>query len=704
MGMRRKTGLHNDGYIDAITATLNGVDLPITNPGAESGSGSIPSGWTNDTGSLDRSNDSLGATGTPVPYEGDYFFAGGNNALTIAYQAVATGADANPAHIIYEALTNTIWGMGTPASAIDVSQFEAVAVTLFDERLGLSMMWTRQSTIEAFIQEVLDHIQAVLYLDPQTGLLTLSLIRDDYDAGTLDTLTPDTADLTNFSRKLWGEIVNEIVVTWTNPTNEQQETVTVQDDASIATQGIVSDSRNYYGVRSRQLAQQLAFRDLRSAGQPLLGCTAEVDRTQYDAKPGGVIKLTWPEYGVSDLVMRIQTVDYGKPGDPTIRIEMIEDVYGLDIGSYNEPPGSSWVDPAAEPSAITDAVIITMPYFFALGSEVSDFVDSPEYAETVIGLLVSTDVDDAWAYELWDELTLPDGSVEYTAIATNNIIGKGALAATLDPEVTSTNVALSTTQGDTGPQQGGFVIIGTGDEETDEIALITADNGDGTFTINRGVLDTVPRQWAAGTLIWFVDDDVLWEDPEVRSGGETVDYKLLMRTSRGLFDLATAAEVSETATDRPWLPNRPADVTAYGEAFSTQANPVNAIANPDAFITTTWAIRNRLDEENTVLAWDDASGTAETGQTTTIEVRDPDGVLLATHDGLTGTSYDVPSSSYAGEQVVELRFYSERSDGDGDFVSLQYFSHWVQVAPGDLVLEDGGSLLTEDGDVVILEG
>jgi len=595
---------------------------------------------------------------------------------------VADGYDANPAHIIYECLTNTTWGMGSPTSAIDYDSFDEASQTLFAENFGLSMLWSRQTEIQNFIQEVLDHIQAVIYVDPSTGLITLDLIRDDYDAGTLDVLDPDNADLTNFSRKLWGDIVNEITVTWTNPDNEQEETITAQDDASIAIQGgIVPDSRNYYGVRTAALAQDLAFRDLRSAGQPLASCEAEVDRSQYALRPASVIKLTWPEYGLTELVMRVQSVDYGKLGDPTIKLNLIEDVYGLDIGSYGDPPGTSWVDPSAQPSDMDPVEIITLPYFMAANSGLGEFIESPEYPEVISGILASTDNADTYEAELWDEVTLTNGDVEWQALSTLNVIGTQTLSEALVAEANSTNVPLATEDGRTQPVLAGFVILGDGAEATSEICMIDADNSDGTYTLVRGVMDTIPRAWPIGTRAWFVDESTLFEDLLVRSAAEVVDYKVLPSTSQGQLPLAAATLQTHTLTDRPWLPNRPGNVTAYdGTLFSSRSAPIDASDNVNAYITVSWAIRNRLDEDSQILSWDDATQTAETGQTTTIEVRDVDGALLATHDGLTGTTYNVPDSSYSGEQLIELRVYAERSDSDGDFVSLQYFSHWVLVA------------------------
>lgn len=613
--------------------------------------------------------------------------------------------DANPAHMIYECLTNTDWGMGSPTTAIDYDAFDLVSTTLWAEGFGLSMLWTRQASIQDFIQEILDHIQAVLYVDPATGLITLALIRDDYDPDDLDVITPDNADLASFSRKLWGDIVNEIIVTWTNPENEQEETITVQDDGSIAIQGdIISDSRNYYGVRNATLAQNLAMRDLRSAGQPLATMEAEVDRSQWALRPASVIKVTWPEYGLVELVMRVQSIDYGKPGDPTIRLSLIEDVYGLDVGTYDEPPSSSWTDPSAAPEPMDEVEIITLPYYFALGSTVAAFTESPEYPEVVAGVLATSDSDDTFAVELWDELALSTGSLgDYQQIANLNVIGRAELADDLGAEVATADVSFDNFIGKTFPTVAGFVIIGEAGEATNEIAQITDDAG-GDYDLTRGVLDTVPRFWPAGTKVWFLDESALFEDTVIRAAGEVVDYKLLSRTSIGLLALADAPVESETLIERPWLPNRPANVVAYGEAWSSSANIIDARARPDPWVTVSWAIRNRLDEDSLILAWDDASGTAETGQTTTIEVRTEGDVLIATHDGIAGTSFDVPDVSFGGNATVRLRIYSERSDDDGDFVSLQYFEHWVQVADGSLVLDDGDLLLTEDGDTVILEG
>src|SRR5690606_4527087 len=123
--------------------------------------------------------------------------------------------------------------------AIDVVAFSQAAQTLFDERFGVSMMWSDQMEIEKFINEVIDHIEGSLFVHPRSGKFVLKLIRDDYDHTQLPIYTPDNAKLMNFQRKAWGETINEITITYKNPENEEDISFTIQDNANIAMQGAV---------------------------------------------------------------------------------------------------------------------------------------------------------------------------------------------------------------------------------------------------------------------------------------------------------------------------------------------------------------------------------------------------------------------------------------------------------------------------------
>jgi hypothetical protein len=98
------------------------------------------------------------------------------NGSTQWYSAkAAISNDANPAHIIRECLTDTVWGMGYPIANIDDTSFTEVADTLYSEGFGISLLWDRAIGLDEFIGTVLSHIDGSLYVDRQSGKFKLTL-------------------------------------------------------------------------------------------------------------------------------------------------------------------------------------------------------------------------------------------------------------------------------------------------------------------------------------------------------------------------------------------------------------------------------------------------------------------------------------------------------------------------------------------------
>ncbi|MBH0113256.1 VWA domain-containing protein [Novosphingobium sp. YJ-S2-02] len=585
------------------------------------------------------------------------------NAVNKALFGDNVTADANPAHIIYECCTNQEWGMGSPETLLDKASFEAAAITLNAEGLGLSLRWTQQDTIENFVSEIIDHVQATLFVNPRTGLLTLKLIRGDYDPDTLREINPDNADMLDFQRKGWGEITNEIVVTWTNPETEQDETVVVQDNGAIAAQGgrIISASRNYYAVRRADLATRLGLRDLRVASAPLASCEVELDRSAWDLLPGDVVRMAWPERGLAGTVMRVGPVDYGNLSSPSIRVSLVEDIFGFTIAEYEAPPGSAWDGDDEEPEPADDARIITLPAFLAgVARTDAGLSTDVDYPEVMAGVLASSDV--GYNFDLWGATVQPDGSTFDEVQATCSFAGQAVLALDLASEARSLGVSLVGTPTNVLAAAGTVMLIGNNDDDETimEVVFIAEEDG-GTLTLERGLLDTVPRAWAQGTKVWLLDIDSDISDLDLLSDGETVSYKLLTRTFAGVLAPAVAPVLSGTLTARPHLPLRPVNATVAGIGFG-EVDCVGLSTIPCA-----WATRNRLTEDARILTWTEDSIDPEDGQTTTLTLLDPAGNIIDTVTGIEGVSYDIPVGLFAGLGRARIRFSAER---DG-FSSLQ---------------------------------
>lgn len=635
-----------------LNLTLDGVTYP---------------GWSVQYGSerVSLSGNSATIGGINVTFYG--------GVISVAFGSA--GADANPVHMIYECLVTE---MGATDAIIDRANFEDVAKQIYHESFGLSMMWSREQQIEKFISEILDHIQATIYLSPETGKLTINLLREDYDIDTLPVITPDNAVLDTFQRKLWGETINEVSVTWTNPINEQEETVSYQDLGNIVAQGTtVSDSRNYYGIRTAALASRTAMRDVRQSSAPLASAEALLDRSEWNLKPGSVIKLTWPEYDIDQLIMRVINIDYGKVGDPSITVSLLEDIFALDQASYNPTGGTSWVDPSLDPTPMDRVRFITAPAYFTARALGNTDVSTLAYPNVYTMSLAATTNADAQFYEMVGVSTQANGSVNADRVGTRSPLGYTTLPSAFAEEATTTLAAFGTVFGTVNPEPSAFIFIGDTIDSAQEIALLVSQNPTtGAWTIARGLLDTVPKAWPAGTPVWLADANQNLYDLRVHGDGEAVDYKLLTITSKGTLALADAPLTGLVMSARPHLPNRPANVIVGGVAFG----PVDLSSAPPSTVAVTWANRNRTMEDNTVARWTDGTVAPETGQTTTIRLRRTDtGAVITSFAGLTGTSYAIPISAWGTEPEADVEVVAVRSG----FESLTGAKRRVRIAyPG----------------------
>ena len=594
----------------------------------------------------------------------------------------------NAAHIIFEAMTNTDFGMGEHYSMFDIASFEQCAQVLYDEKMGLNILWTRQSKIEDFVKIILDHVQGAVFVNPATGKHTMKLLRGDYVIGSLKTVSPDNGKLSNYKTKIWGDISNEVTVSWTNPETGKEETVTVQDLAGIAAQGgITSAARNYHGIADRQTAFKAGERDLASIAYPLASCDAEVSREFWKSVVHDCVILTWPRHGITSAIFRVVEVANGSTSR-TIKLTLMEDVFSLDKSEYGEVVETEWVNPSLDPQPLANTYLGTAPAFFTIPALGLSDISELEYPEVIAAVVAAPDSADDIGAELVGYTTTATG-VE-TTVALGNLILVGILSLGQNLIQDSSSI-LTIESGFIGalPQVGDFLLIGTGTDYQTEIAAVTGINGS-NYTIHRGMLDTVPRWWSVGTRIMVLPISAGSGDTTRRSAFEEVDYHFKTITTKGILPLYNAPKQTVILSERPHLPNRPANVTVGGVAFGTyeMKNKPN--------VTVTWANRNRLTEGTQTPKWTDASASVEPGQTTKVTVlRSSDRAVLGTVTGLTGTSAVIGKATFNGEFDTIVRVTSVR---DG-LESLQ--GHEIRVTlDNDALLLEGD----EDGNTIDIGG
>jgi hypothetical protein len=633
----------------------------------------------------------------------------GNNTNVILAPVLEAYLDSNPANIIHEVLTNPFWGAGASADEFDVPKWLAAAQTLYDEKLGLSVVWTRQGTVEDFVQEVLDHINGMVFFDPYAGKAVLKLVRDDYDRDSLPLFGPDNCELTSYKDSLWGETANEVVVTWTDPLGELSgdgaSTITYQEPGNIAMQGdVVSVNRNYYMVQNAELAARLCMRELQTESAPLRSVNLEVMRSAWfnldgsPILPGDVVKFKWEPYNIEQLFLRVLNIDWGTVDQSTIQVELIEDIFSFQLAEFALPGGPEWEDPGQDPDS-SDYLAIPAKFFAApisliqqdFGADAAPYLaDDSYYPQILIGVCVTPlpgSYDDKGAliagqpdlqsFEMWTPGTDLTGAAGWDDLGEKQLTGKGQLKVRLVQEVIST-LFFENKMGGDGPQVGRYAIIGDGSEYTDEWILFEEKVASNTWRVRRGVLDTVPHIWEVGTSLYFISESFDAYDTGTSLAFHDEQYKLQPRTSKGFRTFEGVVPVTTNRPDRPYLPYRPANVLMAGKMFGlidesqlfdreTSADDTNEPREHWVFHIT-WSRRNRKLEDSVVYRWDDADLLPEDGQTTSILVYggpDATGPLVDRIDGITGTDYDFSIIEHTATLTnLSLKFISQRDGYD----------------------------------------
>jgi hypothetical protein len=253
--------------------------------------------------------------------------------------AVTVDGGMNPAHIIYEVLTNSDFGYGEPTTSINEASFTAAADTFVEENFGLNFQWVHPEKIEEFLGEVCSHAGMVLGQDPTTGKYTLTLLRDNYEADDLELIDESSViELIRYARQGFGEVVNELSVSYTDPDSYKSTIITVQDLGSIRAQGgVVSQQVDFSGIRNHDVAKAVAARELAMRSTSLGRGTIRCSRRAWALQQGDVFRFTWEKEGISESVHRVMAIRKGTLEDGSIEIDIAQDVFGLSVSSYTTP-------------------------------------------------------------------------------------------------------------------------------------------------------------------------------------------------------------------------------------------------------------------------------------------------------------------------------------------------------------------------------
>jgi hypothetical protein len=569
------------------------------------------------------------------------------------------GHDANAALWIYEILADVPNGLGISPAKIDASSFQAAAVTIADEGLGISMQVDTQSTADQILSEMLRHVDGILWVDPQTSLWNITLARADYDPMTILELTVDDIQGTpEFARASWSETSNHVAITFLDRAADfNTRTVQAFESANIAATGEVRPQTiAFNGLSNSTTAALVAARVLKTLAYPISRLVLKTNRKAWNLRVGGVFKFTWIPLGINDQVFRVTRIGYGELVNGVISIDAVEDIFGLSFVSYDPAPESGWVNPTGSPVGPAFEELVELPLEL-----VPDGV-AGIYAMTLIARSDTTEK----SYEVWQPIGGSDTE-------TNEVFGFSpvAMLETLYPAGTPakdpTGFTLQLGGLDLGvlvDTDDGGVILGANlaifDDTGEIVSWKTAtENIDGTITIAgvlRGVMDTVPRDHPVGTRVFFFSSGAGLTQVDPYPADLTVQAKILPKNNSGTFPLGSASYDTLTTVSRYLRPYPPGDLRIDGLAYGTRYS----ITVGDQ--TFTWTSRNRLTQSagGTLVFQDAADITPEVGTTYKVFVYVA-GVLVRTIDPVT-----TPFTYTGADRVL---------DGGTGNVTLLFASH-----------------------------
>ena len=600
--------------------------------------------------------------------------AQGGNYLNISIDGVKAG-DMNPAHIIRECLTNSVWGIGVAESSIDDNSFRKAADVLFNEGMGMSIKWTDSTSINEFVDNIKEHINAQLYLDRTTNKWKLYLVRDDYDFDDLISLDESNIRNLDFERRTLAECVNSVTVTYWDRERAKDSTVTVQDIARIAQQGgVISQSIDYKGFTNSDLASRVALRDLKTLSSTLASISFDVDeRFSEDWHEGMPFKLSDVSYGLSEAVMRIRTIKRGDGINNTVYVEAIEDSFSSPMQSVVE-----YVPPVISVSSTAknaDAIAFEVPYI--------ELVE--QYGQDEVDAKLSN----------YPEL----GYVGMAAIRPNNQHVNASLyvdaGAGYDERTTLDFCPSATLKAEVGYIDSSFQLNNVTEFELLDVnhriqvnkeimAFVSFDAATNILTVKRGCFDTVPQKHDAGSKIFGWDNYSGIDDIEYLSG-EVLSLKALTLTGSDVLELNESTAHNLILSGRAIRPYPPANVKINGEYFPQEI---------ETDLILTWVDRNRQQQTGgEPLSFYDGGIAIEANTQTHLILAQLDEnqiELATTNANLTGAaSYTMPISvMQADARFVKITLKTFRDD----YECLQPFKHVVELsqffsAPYDITVE-----------------
>ncbi|MDP8171623.1 phage tail protein [Pasteurella skyensis] len=545
----------------------------------------------------------------------------------------------NPAHILVECATNKSWGGKKEFEELDLESFKIAADTLFNEKFGLCFRYNRQGSIKQFIQQILDHIGAVQYDNIETGKLAIKLIRQDYDVDKLPLFTYDNGVLSiqDDDTSSSDNTANQVIVTYLDPVSNKENQAIANNLASVRMRGVIAKKVTYKGLPTFDLASRVAQRDLEMVASGLMRLKIRFDMRGSELKPGDVFKITLPERGIEQAVLRVGKLENGNEGE--IIATCVQDVFGLPETNYSSHQTESlYTPPDYTAKPVIQSKLFEVPYhiFPIVFSEAELAFVKP--TDCYISALASKPNGLALGFDMQVDAgagfnTVAEGSFTESIIITEAVSPlQNKFKFQFDGDYLNLNIAKA-------------LMIDDEIIKIEEVDLKTH-----TLTVGRGCADTIPQSHSENSRAWcyLLSSS---NDTTKYTINEQLKVKLLTRTAQETLDEDEADTLTITTQQRQARPYPPANV---------KVDDMLGADITGAEFKLSWAHRDRDLQQEKLIAHTEESTVLGEGVSYEIALIDNKNVVRKINT--TDDNFIYPDSNKVdGETFTEVQLYAVKN-------------------------------------------
>lgn len=232
------------------------------------------------------------------------------------HRVVSGGA--NAAHIIFDYLTNTIYGLGLDPTTdssnvdIDVDSFNTVANTLTTEVFNISLYIDRVTSAEEVIDQILKHIDGLLIIS--NGKYKLGLVRP-LTQGQIDALpiideSTILQNTINYRKQSIDKTYNKVIVQYTDVRDGfNSRGIEADNLANRRLQGSIKAlTLHLPGIMRKEDAQRMAQNVLPRVSHAAGVITFKANRKVFTHEIGDRVKISVSEIGLIERVFFINGI------------------------------------------------------------------------------------------------------------------------------------------------------------------------------------------------------------------------------------------------------------------------------------------------------------------------------------------------------------------------------------------------------------